>query len=228
MRLAFTGYCKGALAGYYGMLTDKPVCIDKSRDWFYYYDWLNTFYPEPKILICIRDLRAVLSSMEKLYLKDPDQLDPGDDQLRMEMITKTKRVLHWLNTPPVGITLSRLLDALERKNAPHFHFVRFEDITSDPERVMHGVYDYLGEPFFQHNFDAVEQRTHENDSYYIPYGRHIIRRKVQPVQEDYVDILGLDLCENIRTGNEVFYRIFYPECESKINDCEKRGQAMSI
>jgi sulfotransferase len=228
MRRAFSGFCEGAVMGYYSKLTDRPVCVDKSRDWFYYYDWLRTFYPDPKILICIRDLRAVISSMEKLYLKYPDYLDSGDDQYKMQMITKSKRVLYWLNTPPVGLTLSRLVDAIERENTRYFHFVRFEDITTDPERIMRGVYEYLGEPYFDHDFSNVEQRTHENDVFYLPYGRHIIRRKVEPICEDYIDILGQDLCDNIRAGNEAFYRAFYPENEINMHDHDGNGQQIPL
>ena len=211
MRKAFTGYCKGALAGFYDGLTDKPVCVDKSREWFFYYDWLKTFHPEPKILVCIRDLRAIFSSMEKLYLRYPDLLDQADDQLKMNMITKTKRILHWLNSVPVGVTVTRLLDALERGNTRFFHFVRFEELTTDPQRVMHGVYEYLGEPYFEHNFDEVEQRTHENDAFHLPYGRHIIRKKVEPVPNDYIEVLGRDLCGLIRSDNNIFYQTFYPK-----------------
>jgi sulfotransferase len=209
MQRAFIGYCRGALAGYYAGLTGKPLCVDKSRDWFFYYDWLKMFHSEPKILVCIRDLRAILSSMEKLFLKNPDKMDELDDQMKMNMISKPKRVLHWLNCAPVGITVTRLLDALERGNTRYFHFVRFEEITTTPEQVMRGVYEYLGEPYFEHNFDQIEQLTHENDSYYSLYGRHVIRQKIAPVPLDYHDVLGKDICNVIRRDNEAFYQAFY-------------------
>lgn len=55
MRLAFQGYCRGALRGFFEGSTERPVCVDKSRGWLPYYDWLCEIQPQPKILVCVRE-----------------------------------------------------------------------------------------------------------------------------------------------------------------------------
>jgi sulfotransferase len=161
MRPAFAGFCKRGLEGFYEGLTDKPVCVDKNRTWFHYYDWLNTFYPSPKILICIRDLRAVLSSMEKLFRKNRDLEDPADIADTLGMVSITNRITQWLNGNPVGVAALRLLEAIETGRIRHFHVIRFEDLTSRPGETVRKLYDYLEEPWFEHDFDHVGQVTGE-------------------------------------------------------------------
>jgi sulfotransferase len=211
MREGFLGFCAGGLAGFYEKITDKPVIVDKARSWFHYYDWLKTYHPDPKILVCIRDLRAVLSSMEKLFRKNRYRQDPAEVHDQLGMVTLNNRVAHWLNSLPVGTSAFRLIEALQTGTYKNFHIIRFEDLTSNPAVTMRKVYEYLGEPEFQHDFDNVEQVTQEDDSQVTFYGDHKIRQKVQPVPLDYNEILGRELCDAVRHNNPVFYRTFYPE-----------------
>jgi sulfotransferase len=211
MRSGFLRFCRRAMEGFYEGVTDKPVCVDKSRVWFHYYDWLNAFYPEPKIVVCVRDLRAILSSMEKLFRKNRYREDPADVEERMNMTTVTTRVTHWLNTNPVGLTALRLVGAIETGTFKHFHVVRFEDLTTRPSETMKKVYAYLDEPPFEHDFQNVEQTTREDDTQFNIYGDHRIRRKVEPVRPDYHDVLGREVCDLVRQSNPVFYKTLYPE-----------------
>jgi sulfotransferase len=215
MRDGFLRFCRRGMEGFYEGITDKPVCVDKSRVWFHYYDWLNEFYPSPRILVCIRDLRAVLSSMEKLFRRNRYREDPADIEDRMNMTTVTARVTHWLNTNPVGLTALRLVGAIETGTIKHLHIIRFEDLTTRPAETMKKVYAYLGEPLFEHDFQNVQQVTREDDSQYSFYGDHRIRAKVQPVPADYREVLGPEVCDLVREANPIFYKMFYPDLLAK-------------
>lgn len=211
MRKAFMGYCRGALLGYYEGLTDRPVCIDKNRSWLHAYHWLSMFYPKPKIIVCVRDLRAILSSMEKLFRAKRYLADPLDAPDRTQMVTISARISTWLSGPPVGIAVQRLTEAIETNTVAQCHVVRFEDLTQRPAEVMKKVYDYLEEPYFEHDYEHVAQSTQENDWQAGIYGDHRIRPKVEPVPLDYNQVLGKDRCEQIKGLNRLFYATFYPE-----------------
>lgn len=210
MAAAFRGYCQFAIHGFYEEITDRPVCIDKCRSWFHYYDWLKTFHPDPKIIVCIRDLRGILGSMEKLYRKNRHLMDSNEDVLKMNMVTIENRVVHWLNTLPLGIAHARLIEAVELGNHKKFCIVRFEDLTADPEAALRGVYEYLEEPWFEHQYENVEQVTRENDALHGIYGDHTIRQKVAPLPLDYHEILGNEVSHIIKRDNALFYSTFYP------------------
>jgi sulfotransferase len=212
LRPAFLGYCEGAMSGFYQKVTDKPVVVDKNRAWYHYYDWLRMFHPDPKILVCIRDLRAVISSMEKLFRQNRYRQDPSDMPDTMGMVTVNNRIGHWLNSLPVGLAAFRLIEALQTNAIKNFHIIRFEDLTSNPAVTMRKVYAYLGEAEFEHDFNSVEQVTHEDDSQFSTfYGDHRIRQKVEPLRPDYNEVLGRELCDAIKANNQPFYRTFYPD-----------------
>jgi sulfotransferase len=120
-------------------------------------------------------------------------------------------VISWLNTVPLGITLKRLMDAVEVGTVQRAHVIRFEDLTTKPKIVMQKAYEYLGLPYFEHDFDRVEQVTKEDDSYYPIYGDHKIRSKVAPVPLDYLQTLGRDVCQGVMADNAEFYKTFYPD-----------------
>jgi sulfotransferase len=213
MRKAFLGYCQGALQGFFTDLTERPVCVDKSRGWLGEYDWLNGFHPKPRILVPVRDLRAILSSMEKRWHALPHlhKLELSADPSGIKMATVQNRVAHWLNTAPVGSNVTKLMGAVERGIHKQFHIVRFEDLTTRPQDVLNAIYDYLEEPRFTHDFSNVAQTTKENDALYPVYGDHKIRQEVKPVALDYHDVLGKALSNTIKQDNGAYYSAFYPD-----------------
>jgi len=210
MKKGFLKYCNYALNGFFEGVTDKPVCIDKCRSWFHYHDWIKQFWPNPKYIVCIRDLRAILASMEKLFRKNRDRADADEVTGTLTMITMNNRVMRWLNGPPTGIAVARLIESIQTGVIKSCHVVKFEDLTTNPKEVMKKVYDYLGETYYEHDFSNVEQSTKENDQLHTIYGDHRIRRKVEPVATDYVEVLGKDICQMVRNNYAIFYNTFYP------------------
>ena len=76
MKKGFLSFCAGGINSYFEAITDKKYVIDKSRGWGVHYDFLNSFYPNPKIVCMIRDPRAIMASMEKNFRKN-QHLDSG-------------------------------------------------------------------------------------------------------------------------------------------------------
>ncbi len=211
MQKAFTSYCKYGINGFFDGVTDKPVCVDKCRSWFHYHEWVSQFHPNPKYLVCIRDLRAILSSMEKLFRKKRHLSDADEVTGTLTMITINNRVMRWLNGPPVGIAVARLVESIQTGVLKNMHVIRFEDLTTHPDEVLRRVYAYLEEPYFQHDFNHIEQATKENDAYHTQYGDHNIRAKVEPVPLDYNQVLGPELALWVKNNYALFYNTFYAD-----------------
>jgi sulfotransferase len=209
MQRGFFSLSEGVLQGFYQGITDRPVCIDKSRGWVGDFEFLQSFHPNPKVLVCVRDLRSILSSMEKLWRKNSQYHPEGEDATGMRMATVQQRVVHWLSNVPLGNNILRLMGALERDHLRHFHIVKFEELTSNPAQVLKNIYNYLEEEPFEHDFENLKQLTQEDDSYHGTFGDHRIRQKVAPVSPDYHAILGKELSETVRRDNALFYDTFY-------------------
>lgn len=205
MQDGFKSYCKNGLEGFFNGITDKPYVLDKSRGWGIHYGFLNSFYPEPKIICMVRDLRGVFASMEKNFRKN-QLLDSGIvNHSQMKGTTTEKRVDIWANSQPVGLAIERLYQIIKEGTDKKIHFVKFENFCQDPKTEMFKIYQYLNLPYYEHDFSNVEQLTQEDDSVYGIYGDHKIKKEITPLKEDYNEILG----PNINNGILNKYRWFY-------------------
>jgi sulfotransferase len=81
---------------------------------------------------------------------------------------------------PVGRAYNAIRDALTRGWKDHIHFIDYEDLTSKPEGTLTGIYRFLDEARYDHNFVHVEQVTFEDDFVYGFKDLHTIRPKVEP------------------------------------------------
>jgi sulfotransferase len=208
MRSGFISFCREGLLGFFNGVTDKPYALDKSRGWGIHYGFLNSFYPDPKIICMVRDLRGIYASMEKNFRKN-QHLDSGIvDHSKMTGTTTEKRIDVWAASPPVGLAIERLYQIIKDGTAKKILFVRYEDLAQDPTRELTRIYSYLGVPYFAHDFDNIEQITQEDDTVYGIYGDHTIRKKLAPLPKDYQEVLGKSACEWIKSNYKWFYDEF--------------------
>ena len=207
---SFLEFCRAGIDGYAKSITEKEIYLDKSRGWVYYAEFLWKLIPDAKIIIMVRDLRSVVTSLEKKWRENPEILDQRDTPQNQDFITIDQRVNHFLNDAPLGIALKRLYNAYQTKMIEKMHVVRAEDFSSNPEKVMRGVYAYLGEPYYEMDYTNVQQVTIENDRIgdFGIYGDHQIKSNIQPLKKDSSEILGSALFNGIKANNQWFYDAF--------------------
>ncbi len=208
MSKRFSNACRGCIEGWF---KGSEVAIDKSRGWLAYYELLKQIYPNPKIIVPVRDLRGCLTSMERLWRKSPQIQDPREKAAELQFVTVKNRTEHWLKSPPFGLAIDRINDSIRRKNAEFFLFIRMEDLITEPENELERIYEYIEERPFSHQFDNIEKITHENDAYHGPMGDHTVHSTLKHVDENWEDILGKDISDDVLIRYDWFYRIFYPE-----------------
>jgi len=194
---AWRGFCKSGMDGYCKGLSDKQHTCIKSRGIGANYNWFKAFMNEdPKVIVMVRDLKAILASMEKIHRKNPEKAQSIENPSNMSGLTTEGRVQQWLQGPPVGLALQRLQQMKTEGITNKCLVVRFEDLTSHPEQIMSKVYEYLTLPTFRHDFNNVEQITKEDDAVYgLTPDLHNVRKKVEPLKSDYMNILGKGLCD---------------------------------
>jgi sulfotransferase len=191
----YFSYVRGGIISAFDSLTDRSVVADKNRSWIGHLDQLFKVFPEAKVLVPVRDVRAIIASMEKIFRKHPSPINGPEGQNPQSWTTTEKRAQGWLGTPPVGIAIERLHEAVTRFKGK-LHFVHAEELTTNPTTTMNGVWSYLGLEAPAHDFDNVEQYTHEHEIGW-PYGDHTIRGQVKPLVKDYNEILGKPLADAI-------------------------------
>jgi len=209
MNNGFKGYCKQGLYGFYNNITDRKYVIDKCRGWAVLYDFVNWFDPDPKIIIMVRDIRSIVSSLEKKFRQNQHLNLNIQNWETLSGTTVDKRVDLFLNSlPPLALPVEVLYDIILRKISQKCLFIKFEDFSSNPENEMQKIYEYLQIPYYKHDFNNIKQFTIEDDKQYGPFGDHQIRNKIEPVEEDYIKILGKHNCNYIIDKYKWFYKAF--------------------
>lgn len=208
MKKGFINFCKKGMDGFYEAITDKKYVIDKSRGWGIHYDFLNLIYPNPKIICMVRDLRDVFASMEKNYRANPDKHNEILDWSKMQGTSTPKRIDIWAQGVPVGMAIERLSEIIRQGIDSKMLFIRFEDLCLYPDITMKKVYEYLELPYFNHDFDNIDQITKEDDEVYGIFGDHKIRKKLEPVYSRSKELLGKDVNEWIWNNYAWFFDRF--------------------
>lgn len=209
MDKGFAGFCAGGLQGWYSTITNKPIVVDKSRGWIAYYEWMAQFIENPKIIVCVRDLRSILASMEKIHRKTLHRSDAAENPTGLQFVTVQQRVNSWLSNQPIGLSLMRVFDAIQRGTINHMCIIRYEDLMVEPHKVMKKIYTYLGEEPFIHDFQTIPQVTVENDGIHGVYGNHKIRNTLEAATTDAGLLLGDGICNDIVNGNRWYFDCFY-------------------
>ena len=186
MKKAFQGFCKAGLYGYFDAITDRPYVIDKSRAWTGNFRFANFIEPGAN------------------PHKDPLIVDG----VNLKNMTADTRLQHFSIAPPIGPAMEWLKDSIQQGYDQHMLFIRFEDFTTNPEAEMQRIYQYLDIPYFKHDFENVEQLTHENDVIHGIFGDHKIKSPIKPAEQDYLSILGFQNCDNIKQSYAWFFEKF--------------------
>ena len=171
----------------------QPVVFDKCRAWLAALESLEAILDRPvKVIVPVRDVRDVLASFEQLWRIDSSTWELSQEQANYyKWQTVEGRCEVWMNpNQPVGLAYNRIQDALARGFADRMHFVEFEELTRNPRETLQGIYEFLGEKPYQHDFEQIEPATHEDDSRLGIPGLHEIRPKLEPVLPLWPKYLG--------------------------------------
>ena len=205
---AFKNFCRGGLENYFSSITNKKYVIDKSRGWAINYNFLNSFYPNPKIVCMVRDLRSILASMEKIERENGLLNANNKDYLHLKGTTTIKRVEENLAKPPIGLAVNRIFDIINQPIKDKILFIRFEDLTLQPDKIIRQIYNFLNVDFFNHNFLNVKQETFEDDEIFGIRNLHTIKNKVEFIKNYYIETLGEALSDMIYNNFKWYFDFF--------------------
>lgn len=197
------GSLRGLLHGFYeAELAAGKRVFDKSRGWLAYIELLEQVLQQPvRLLVTVRDVRAIVASLEKLYRKSvairPDM--PGDAYFQAQ--TVAGRVQQWLSPSGlVGQAINRLRDAMDRNLSDRLVIIPYRHLTTKPRETMQDIHAALGLEPFGYDPDHVEQVTQEDDLVHGFEGLHTIRSKVEaPEVTPWTGILPDRLAAEIAT-----------------------------
>lgn len=184
---------KAAFDAYYAHI-DKSVIFDKSRGWWPYLEMTEEILGRKvKMLVNVRPISDICASFEKIHrLTSKSKQPPGEKGKHYpQMQTVEGRVDYWLRPDQtIGISLNRFNDAIQRGYRNRMHLIEYEAFTTNPKKTMKEVYEFLEEPYYEHDFNNVEQVSSEDDAIHGYVDLHKISQKVEYKPSDAAAILG--------------------------------------
>lgn len=170
---------KGLFENYYADQANKSVVFDTNRAWCAKLSALHDLFPKPKVIACVRNVAWVMDSIERLYRANPfeqtklffDDNERNTVYSRVETLAQRNRL--------VGFAWAALKEAYYGEHASSLLIVEYDLLTSAPEKVLRLVYEFIGEPWFEHDFENVHYDAPEFDQALGVAGLHKVRPKVE-------------------------------------------------
>jgi len=181
---------RGIMEGYYSQHSVDYI-FEKSRGWPGQIEELEKiFNKKPKIIVCVRDVRDILSSWEKMYRRDKKNLKatPGS----ASMVNIDSRCTAWSTSDsPLGSSFNVMRDAIDRGFKDCMYIFEYEKWTKNPEIEFKKLYQWLDIPQYIHDFNNIKQVIHENDEHYGYTDLHTIHEGgLRPSSPQWPEIIG--------------------------------------
>jgi sulfotransferase len=192
---------RGLVENFYSAQAGADVMFDTSRLWCSRMQLLNVLFPSVKVIACVRQLAWVLDSMERLVRRQPVSVSKV---FRFDTNTTVYSRVEALTDPRgmVGFAYQATKEAFYGPHAQnHLLMLTYESLVSDPAAAVRAVYQFLGEPWFEHDFDRIEYNADEFDARVGMPGLHSVRPKVEAIERQPIlprEIFG-------RFANEAFW-----------------------
>lgn len=162
---------------------DKEVCFNTNRGWSSLLPILEQTHPESKIICCVRDIRWVLDSFEVLFRNNPFTMS----QLYGEEAAESVYTRAYSLMAPGGtirFAYDSLKEAITGPQKKMIMILEYDQLAKNPEQTMRALYSFIGEPYFEHDFDNVEASWDEYDLEAGIIGLHKIRKEVKYIQRE--------------------------------------------
>ena len=170
---------RGLFDSFYADKADKPVVFDTNRLWSSRLPAISDLFPQAKVIACVRNVAWVMDSIERLYRANPfentklfgDAVERNTVYSRCETLAQRNRL--------VGFAWAALKEAYYGEHADSLLIVDYDLLTKAPDRVMRLVYDFIGEPWFEHDFNNLAYDAPEFDQALGVSGLHKVKPKVE-------------------------------------------------
>jgi len=135
-----------------------------------------------KCIVLLRDLMDVFASYMKWYTENPDsfvnKLGKTDEEKLSKLMNED------------GAIVKEIKSIQNAYNYPNMcHFIRYNDMVADPEKIFKELYKFLEEPYYPHKFQNLKQiniNDIEYDDTVVGKNMHTIKPTVRKQANNYI------------------------------------------
>lgn len=195
----------GSVPHHFYIDVEKPVVFDKNRAWTARVPYIEGYIrQQAKILVPVRRVDEILTSILTMVHRNPFQ--EGQERINFvdEQLIKTNtpindhnRCMYLLNSGGIVYeALNAIMMGFQENVRDKMHFVDYNDMVDNPEKTMEDIYDFLGEDYYEHDFESLSNIHRENDlNTYGLADMHEVRSKVKKTSSSPESVLPPEITD---------------------------------
>lgn len=168
---------RGLFDGYYKDV-EKEVIFNTNRAWTLLTPQIGKLFPKSKLIVCVRDINWVLDSFELAHRKNPLDTNTVTGGLSGTVYTRVASLME--DKGIVGFPYMGIKQAITSSERHLLMLVEYDNLAKNPEQIMRSLYNFISEPYYEHDYDNVESSWDEYDSE-IGIKLHSVKKKVEYV-----------------------------------------------
>jgi len=184
----------GVIDGWYKNI-NKEVIFNTHRYWLRIPEYLYSLNNDFKVICCVRDINLILNSFEKNY-KSRSIHDPIVTTLyhpdHIDTVWARTNCMANLDTF-FTYSYNLLKEAYYGQYRKHLLLVEYDDLTKTPRETMNKIYGFIGEKYYEHDFNNVVYTNVAYDEDIQSANLHTIHGRV--IYKDPQIVLPPDLME---------------------------------
>lgn len=176
---------RGLFDTYYANHSEE-VIFDTSRGWTAKLPALMKVFPEAKVICLVRDVAWIMDSLERQFRDNAFENTKlfNSPQERATVYSRIEALAHANRL--VGFPWHALREACYSEFADRIVIVDYDLLTARPSEVFQLIYEFIGEPPYEHDFSNVEYDAPEFDANLGLEGLHRVHKNVAPRLRDTV------------------------------------------
>lgn len=166
---------KGLFNGFYHHI-DKEIIFNTNRMWTFLTPQVNEIFPLARFLVCVRDINWILDSFEQAYRKNSLSTNTVTGGIGESVYHRIDTLMDEKGT--VGFPYVGIKEAITGNERHKLLLIEYNNLCLNPKQVIKNVYDFIEQPYFNHDFNNVEASWDEYDIE-IGLNLHTVRKKVE-------------------------------------------------
>jgi sulfotransferase len=164
---------------------NKEVIFNTNRLWTNLLPELNSLFPYTKVICCVRDINRIIDSFERMHQSNPFNIStvyPKD--VDMNVYSRSASLMS--DGGIVKLPYDSLKSAFTGQFSGMLLLVEYDILTKNPEGTMKTIYNFIGQPYFQHDFENVENSYDEYDKNIKLKGLHTTKKRVEYKERSFI------------------------------------------
>lgn len=174
---------------------DHPaVCFNTNRGWCADTALLKQLFPNFKMIVMVRHVPWILNSFELLHRQNPLTIKAIYNY--QDLLTVHERCAMLMGELPnlagyVWTPLLSVQQVMSCADQDHVCYVEYDDLVQNSKAVLQHIYNFLDEPWFEHDFLNVADDHSVFDQQARITGLHEVRAQVSAVKKPVVLPAGM-------------------------------------